>query len=324
MRRDEDVEERGRHSAGNADDQHRPGEPLDLRGVPGPDQARQRQDQGIFPDIVEDHRRQKGVERPADHPAQRHPEIELGQPGGIGPAGDQPLVTHQRGQEEGRQVDRQLDRKGVGGERRQHHAGGKRRGLQQQGDVGGDRRAGLEGEDEAGEVQGQGQHPQERRGGHVGGDVAGHAQHQAGGDGGQRHPDQPIAPGNRRGPLGWEAEWRARAPRTDHGYGQAAHQQDELAVSEAPAQALGVQRQHRFNDQRIGEQRQQAAEVAGGVECVGLAALPVREGSRVPSLDQRRGGRQRGEGRADRNHQHPKQPDGRVGRGRRPEQLVDP
>jgi hypothetical protein len=83
----------------------------DLRPAqaPGPGQAGQHQRARIFDDGAEDHRRQEGVEGAADHAAQAHPDVELGQPCRLRTPGGQGLVTDQGGEEEGGHLERGLD-----------------------------------------------------------------------------------------------------------------------------------------------------------------------------------------------------------------------
>ncbi len=77
-----------------------------------------------------------------------------------------------------------------------------------------------------------------------------------------------------------------------------------------------MQAHQRLHDERIGQQGQQAAEIAGGVEHIGIArpALPATDPG-VPGLQQRRGGRKGGERGADRQGELCQQPGhGVVGR----------
>ncbi len=76
--------------------------------APRPRQAGQAEHDGVFPHGVEDHRRDEGVERPAYHPAKRHRQIEVRQPGGRRAATRQRLVADQGGEEEGAEVGSQL------------------------------------------------------------------------------------------------------------------------------------------------------------------------------------------------------------------------
>ena len=135
--------------------------------------------------------------------------------------------------------------------------------------------------------------------------------------GGQQHPDQPLAPGDRRARRRWSARARrlARAPVQRR---QAREAEREDAVGDRPGHGLDRQAQRRLDDHRIGHQRDQAAEVAGGIEAVDvLAAGRDQAEPGAPGLQQRRGRRQHRERRADAERQHPQQPEGRrVGPGR--------
>ena len=114
----------------------------------------------IFDHGVEDHRRDEGVEAAADHPAQRHAEVEIGQPLGRRPALHQGLVADQGGEEEGEQVDAHLLHEAAGEEmdERRSREPGPRPARAERGRPG-DRRPGLEGDDEGRQVERQRQRP---------------------------------------------------------------------------------------------------------------------------------------------------------------------
>ncbi len=207
------------------------------------------------------------------------------------------------------------------------HQQARRRGrrLQRQGDVERDQRPLLEGDDEGRQIERQGKHPEERGRGHVGGDVGRHAQQQARGRRSQEDPRQAFPPGHgdgwRRG-LGDSGRGPAGQPPGDPD--QSADQEREDGVTAAPDRRLHAEPGQGLQDERIGQQGQEAAEVAGGVEDIGIAPSPqppVQPSE--PGLQQRRGRRERGERRAHRQGQHAEQPEDRMRRGTLPERGGD-
>ncbi len=215
-------------------------------------------------------------------------------------------------------------------ERRQEHHRQPHRGRGPAGDVAGERAQAQDGEqerearredgarDQAARTARVGEHerqqverqrhdPQQRRRRHIGGQDGRGSIQQAGRDEGEQPPAQHgralgrlarrralLAAGRRRGGRGG-----APGP---HGAGHA--QQPQQRVAHAPALRLGRQRAARLDQERIGEQGHQAAEVARGVQRVGSGAR--RGGER--RLQQRRARGERQDGRPDRGHPHGEQP----------------
>ena len=89
-----------------------------------------------------------------------------------------------------------------------------------------------------------------------------------------------------------------------------------------PQPRLLLQRQQRLDQDPIGDQRRERAEIGGGVEHVGVARPHVAAG-REPALQQRRARRQRGERQPDRCRQQANQPERDGIRRRRAEVLRD-
>ncbi len=90
---------------------------------------------------------------------------------------------------------------------------------------------------------------------------------------------------------------------------------DEHAVADGPPGRLLPQPERRLDDQRIGEQRDEAAQVAGRVEKIRVpCALHIR--GRIPPLQHGRARREREERQPDRDEQRQEQPGDRMAQGR--------
>jgi hypothetical protein len=125
--------------------------------------------------------------------------------------------------------------------------------------------AGSEGEDERRQVERQRDDPQQRHRGQVARDEGRRPEHQARRHGRERQPAQPVARADR--PLRRRAGLRlggllARAQPERDGAGR--HEQRAHHVSRGPGVALVAQREPRLDDERIGQQTEQAAAVRGG------------------------------------------------------------
>ena len=75
-----------------------------------------------------------------------------------------------------------------------------------------------------------------------------------------------------------------------------------------PQPGLCAERNERFDQYRVRQQRQEAADIAGGVEEIGIVRGRM-VGAREPCLQQRRVGRQCEEGRSDRDREQAEQPE---------------
>ncbi len=217
-------------------------------------------------------------------------------------------MADQGRQEEGREVQREQRQPVAGQDGRQPQADRRSDRLQNQHDPGGDQRPALEGEDEGQQIERERRDPQEGNRGHVGGDVSGDAEQQARRGGGQQDPGRPLPPADtalRRdansGPL------PHRPPRPQR---QAQDQEHEHQVPGAPGHGLNAKADQGLDQEGIGHQRQEASQVARDIEAIGAAPRRARTGE--PGLEQRRGGRQGGEGRAQRHGECAQQPDHRL------------
>ena len=196
----------------------------------------------------------------------------------------------------------------AGAEGHQHDAGRHQRSLQHQGQPDRDDRLVLEGDDEGQQIQGQRHDPEEGRRGHIGRQVRGDAEHQAGRRGRQQDQLQLLQPGDGRADRQRRRLFGRVTTAPDHD-GQGRDHQDEDAIADAPAAALTAQGRQRLDQQRIGQQGQEAAQVRSGVEDIGiLAVLMPGPHPRIPGLKQGRGRRQHGEGGADRQGQGGQKP----------------
>ena len=168
-------------------------------------------------------------------------------------------------------------------------------GLQRQGDLRPDHRRRLEGDDEGAEVEGQRRNPEEGRRAQVRGDVGGHTKHQARRHRREGQPAQALRARCWRSLPSKAPCLLGRTPRrAPDGQAQDRRQDRERAEARAPEAGLDVEQQIRLDRDRIGDQRQQASQIAGGVESIGFGRTLVPHGPGMPCLDQ---GRRRGERR---------------------------
>ncbi len=221
---------------------------------------------------------------------------------------------HEEGGEDGAQEDRDrpCDR---GGRRDESEQDGHGRGAHH--GVVGDQRAAGEGEDEREEVEGERDDPEERRRRDVVGEERGGREREAGRDERERHPAEDAS--LRGGRLIRRGLHRRSDRRIAHREDQGGHEDGEEAVEPGPRGGLRSEGQLRLDDQGIGDEAEEAAEVARGVEEVGVGRPRVARG-REPPLEQRAARREGEEGRAHRDQHGEEQPgdggrvDGRRGR----------
>ena len=134
-------------------------------------------------------RRNQGVEQPAQHPADRHPNVELRQMGGRRTRPGQLPVAHHRGDKERGEVQQQ-DQPHlfvVGGVEAGRQPGHQERLEPNHGPVQPSHPAG-EHQHEGEEVEGQRNDPEQRHRGQIGGEEGGYPQQQAGRGKGERQP----------------------------------------------------------------------------------------------------------------------------------------
>jgi hypothetical protein len=159
------------------------------------------------------------------------------------------------------------------------------------------------------EVERERHHPEQRHRGKIGGDVRGHREQETRRHQRETKPAQPALPADRFALVDPGRCRRARLARSaapdDHG--AAGDGQSERPVPGDPEQPLLVQRQARLDQQRIGQEREHAAEIACAVQEVRVGRRRMAA-AREPSLHQRRGGRDREKRQADGPRHQPDQP----------------
>ncbi|MGY4314358.1 hypothetical protein ACVWW1_003685 [Bradyrhizobium sp. JR3.5] len=200
-------------------------------------------------------------------------------------------------------------------DREQDHDAGNRQRLRQQHPFVRQQRPRLEHQHPGQQIQRQRQHPKQGGGRDIGRDMRRHRDQQAGRHRSQEDPARPPRPGRRqrigiitlrvaRGRISWRPQQQHAA---------ACDQNDQQAIAAGPDQVLGAQREHRLEQHRIGQQRQEAADVRGCIEKIWIRAVGVT-GAHEPGLQQRVVGGEREERQADRDREQAEQPD-RVARG---------
>ncbi len=268
----------------------------------------------MFIDPVEDQRRDERGENAAHHTAGGHDEKIFGEPGGGRAIGRQRAV--QAGGDDQQQQQRGDAIKG--GRMANHHQPGAARQQQRDGgDGGGDAAvpgaAGGKDEDEGEEIGPERQHPQQRHRHDVGGDVGGGGEHQARWHGGQQQPVQPAPPGDGTGAATGYAVWQGggRAiPALPDGECAPADEQRQQDEAGGPQGRLEGERGEGFQQEGIGDEAQQRADVGRGIEEEGAGGGRIG-GAGEPGLHQRRLRGDRDEYRADGDGQQPDQPQGR-------------
>ena len=162
--------------------------------------ARKREQRGgdqdrVFVGVVEQMRREQAGEDAADHPAERGPEIELGEQRRRRTARVDFAMTRERQRKQRKQVERHRGKPvfAVAAEqrdgKRRHH---KRHDLDDE--VVREPRPLAEHRHESEQIERERQHPEQGRGGDVGRDVGGHRDDEAGRNGGECRPDGTVAP----------------------------------------------------------------------------------------------------------------------------------
>ena len=148
----------------------------------------------------------------------------------------------------------------------------------------------AEDQNERQQVQRQRQHPQQGRRGDVRRDVRRKGGQQGRGDQRQTDPGEAIAPCRRRGGVGVVI---GRHRKIGH-VARPAHEQEDqcqgdgqCCKSERPQPAQHADSERRLEQQRIAQQCDHAAEIARGIEEIGIAALRMT-GRGEPGLHQRR------------------------------------
>ncbi len=170
-------------------------------------------------------------------------------------------------------------------------------------------RARLEHQHPGQEIKRQRQHPQQGRRGDVGGNMRGHRDQQARRHRGEKDPARAQAQGRRRRiGIGCQRIDRGRHRRAQQQQTARPDQNDQQAIAAGPDQVLRAQREHRLQQHRIGQQRQEAADIGGGIEEIWIGAVGVT-GADEPRLQQRVVRRQREERQPDRDREQAEQPE---------------
>ena len=151
--------------------------------------------------------------------------------------------------------------------------------------------------------------PQHRDRGDVGREVRRHCEHQAGRQEGVGRPaEQPLSGERRPGRASKLIRAGIAAAQHDHAAGRDEHHEGDEADGEG--HPLLGEREVRLDEEGVGEQAPEAAEVARSEHEVGiLGTRPIAP--RVPLLQQRPSRREHRERQADHHHQRPQQPQGR-------------
>ncbi|GCC47459.1 hypothetical protein chiPu_0031562, partial [Chiloscyllium punctatum] len=134
---------------------------------------------------------------------------------------------------------------------------------------------------------------------------------------GKEDPARPQAPGRCRriGVINLHVEHACIGRRPQQQHAATCDQKNQQAIAAGPDQVLGAQREHRLEQHRIGQQRQEAADVRGRIEEVRVGPAGVA-GAHEPGLQQWIVGGKREERQADRDREQAEQPH-RIARGRR-------
>jgi hypothetical protein len=166
------------------------------------------------------------------------------------------------------------------------------------------------------EIERQWQHPEQRRGSDVGRNMRGDGDQEARGHRGEKNPARAQGPTRRRrgrflGPHVGLHQCR----RAQQQHAAAGDQHDQKAIARGPHQVLCMEREHRLQQHRIGQQREETADIGGGIEEIRIGPGGVA-GADEPGLQQRIVGGKRKERQPDRDGKQAEQPDG-ITRGRR-------
>ena len=148
------------------------------------------------------------------------------------------------------------------------------------------------------QIERERQHPEERRGGDVGRDVGGHRDDEAGRDGGERGPGEPVAHARRAAACRRRcAMTRGRAPRYN---GSRPRSAGEPGKADRPEPRLAAQRQQRLDaraDRRAAPRTSRDSRPRRARRGCAPARCPLAANQ---LLQQRRARRQRGERQPDR------------------------
>ena len=164
------------------------------------------------------------------------------------------------------------------------------------------------------EIERERDDPQQRHRGDVGRDMRGHRDQQAGRHGREEDPAHDVAPGRRRGlgrarrRRGGRRRRRRLVGRLPQQIAAAGDQQDQDDEARRPQPGLRGERDERLDQDRIRQQREEAADIAGGIEEIRIVRGRM-VGAREPCLQQRRVGGEREERQPDRDREQAEQPE---------------
>ncbi len=160
----------------------------------------------------------------------------------------------------------------------------------------GDGGVSCECEDEGQQVEPERQDPEQRHRGNIRRDVRGGPEHKTRRHECERKPPQPLLPGWRRCGAGCVILARAdvrlstiprcQAPGSQRRQPAEGDEDGHHCIANRPEPGLLRERERRFDDERVRHQRTNAAGVAGRVQEVGVASLPVVK-CRKPPLKRR-------------------------------------
>ena len=303
-RGDDQNERRGREPA----EQQDAPTPCARQREAGPAQERKRQQDRILRHPIEDVGRDQPRRDAADHAAGGHPEVEAGEISRRRARARQFAMAHQRVDEEHHEMNRDQPEDGL--ERIEDEHGDE---ADDEDRLHGDDqpvrndRAAREHDDEGQEVERERKHPQQRHRRDIGGDVRGHRHQQARRHRRERHPGRGVAPGRRRvGRVGRGRRCRLiRGPPQQNTAGD--QQRDQQAETERPDLGLVAQPHEWLDHARIGHECEEASDIAGGVEEIGVFRGRMI-GAREPRLQQRAVGGEGEERQADRGREQAHQP----------------
>ena len=190
--------------------------------------------------------------------------------------------------EERQQMGAEIEEQIVGiAERQQRHDAGDRKRLGDQHPAMRHERTRLEDEHEGQEVERKRNDPQQRRRGDVGRDVSGYRHQHSRRNRGQECPAAKRAPGRRRRCQRVVARDHSGARRrAQQQHAARRDQREQQPISAAPQSDVLAQRQRRLENERVGQQRQEAADIRGRVEEVRVLAGRM-SGAHEPGLQQR-------------------------------------
>jgi len=283
-----------------------------------PTERRQHDQDRIFGDPVEQIGSEEAGRDAADRAAGRHPYVEDGEVARCRPSACELAMADERVDEEDRAMDANdpddgLDR--IEDHHRDKHEDKER--LQSGGEPVRDERPALKHDDESQKIERKRDYPEEGHRRHIGRDVGGHRDQQSRRHRRQRAPPKALAPGRRGDDEACDRSVRMRiggcaarcrvgmTPQQRTAGGDRCHQNVE---ADRPEAGLAAQWNQRLDHSRIGQERNKAADIAGGIEKIRILGLRMIR-TREPGLQQRPIGGEREERQPDRCGEQAKEPE---------------